>query len=105
GGAQALAFSDALYRFTKVRDVGAYGEVTAGLQPLLALQRELRFHLLLVHHSPKGADARRGAVDAALGSTALPGTVDIALFLRCFGDGRRTLSSSARSECGDPLPE
>jgi AAA domain-containing protein len=100
-----LVVIDTLYRFAKVRDVAAYGEVTAALQPLLALQRDLRFHLLLVHHSPKGADATRDAIDAGLGSTALPGTVDLALFLRCFPDGRRTLCSSPRSECGDPLPE
>jgi hypothetical protein len=101
----ALVVIDTLYRFTKVRDVAAYGEVTAALQPLLTLQRELQFHLLLVHHSPKGADSTRDAIDAGLGSTALPGTVDLALFLRCFPDGRRTLCSSPRSECGDPLPE
>jgi hypothetical protein len=101
----ALVVIDTLYRFAKVRDVAAYGEVTAALQPLLTLQRELRFHLLLVHHSPKGADSTRDAIDAGLGSTALPGTVDLALFLRCFPDGRRTLCSSPRSECGDPLPE
>jgi hypothetical protein len=101
----ALVVIDTLYRFAKVRDVAAYGEVTAALQPLLTLQRDLRFHLLLVHHSPKGADSTRDAIDAGLGSTALPGTVDLALFLRCFPDGRRTLCSSPRSECGEPLPE
>jgi hypothetical protein len=101
----ALVVIDTLYRFTKVGSVDAYAEVTAALQPLLALQRELRFHLLLIHHSPKGADSTRDAIDAGLGSTALPGTVDLALFLRCFPDGRRTLCSSPRAECGDPLPE
>jgi AAA domain-containing protein len=101
----ALVAIDTLYRFTKVGSVDAYAEVNAALQPLLGLQRELRFHLLLIHHSPKGADATRDAIDAGLGSTALPGTVDLALFLRCFPDGRRTLCSSPRAECGDPLPE
>ena len=72
--------------------------VSTHLDPFLslgALQRDLGSHLLLVHYSPKGADATCDAIDAGLGSTALPGTVDRALFLRCFPDGRLPLGVSS----------
>jgi len=72
----------------------------AALGPVLALVRSRRAHLMLVHHAGKGD---RTGFDAILGSTAIVGTVDIALLLRRRDDNTRTLASLQRS--GEDLPE
>lgn len=46
----ALLIIDPLFRFTRVRDSNDYAQVTAALEPLLALARETGVHVLCVHH-------------------------------------------------------
>ncbi|MGH7857428.1 MAG: AAA family ATPase, partial [Candidatus Binatia bacterium] len=75
-----LVVIDTLFRLTRVKDANDYAQVTAALDPLLALARELDTHVMFLHHSPKG-DPRQ-AIEAALGSIAITGTVDIVIALR-----------------------
>lgn len=75
-----LVVIDTLFRLTRVRDANDYAQVTAALDPLLGVARELGTHVMVLHHSPKG-DPRQ-AIDAALGSTAIAGSVDTLIALR-----------------------
>lgn len=88
-----LLIVDPLYRFVRVGDVNDYAKVTAALEPLLALARGTETHVCAVHHSPKTAV---GGIDAALGSTALGGTVDTMIVLRRNEDRTRLISSVQR---------
>ena len=74
-----LVIIDPLFRFTRVADTNDYARVTAALEPLLALARTTGTHVLCCHHAPKGE--RQGG-DAVLGSTAIFGSVDTAIFLK-----------------------
>jgi hypothetical protein len=95
-----LVVIDTLFRLTRVKDANDYAQVTAALDPLLALARELGTHVMFLHHSPKG-DPRQ-AIDAALGSTAIAGSVDTLIVLR-RGDRFRTIITEQRE--GEGFPE
>jgi hypothetical protein len=95
-----LIVIDTLFRLTRVKDANDYAQVTAALDPLLALARELGTHVMFLHHSPKG-DPRQ-AIDAALGSTAIAGSVDTLVVLR-RGDRFRTIITEQRE--GEGFPE
>jgi hypothetical protein len=88
----ALLIIDPLFKFTRVRDGNDYAQVTAALEPLLALARETGTHVLCVHHEGKGD--RQGG-DAILGSTAIFAAVDTAISLR-RSERYRTISSTQR---------
>lgn len=88
----ALIVVDTVARLVRVKDWNDYGQVTAGLEPLLALARETGAHVLLVHHAGKG---ERDGGDIILGSTAIFGTVDTALLVKRSAR-YRTLSSIQR---------
>jgi hypothetical protein len=92
-----LVIIDTLFRLTRVRDVNAYSDVTQALDPLLAVARDLGAHVMLLHHSPKG-DPRQ-AVEAALGSIAITGTVDTIIAMRKT-DHYRTIISEGREGAG-----
>ena len=64
------------------------------------MARELGTHVMFLHHSPKG-DPRQ-AIDAALGSTAIAGSVDTLVVLR-RGDRFRTIITEQRE--GEGFPE
>jgi hypothetical protein len=95
-----LVVIDTLFRLTRVKDANDYAQVTAALDPLLALAREIGTHIMFLHHSPKG-DPRQ-AIDAALGSTAIAGSVDTLMVLR-RGDRFRTIITEQRE--GEGFPE
>ena len=95
-----LVVVDTLQHLLGVSDLNDYARVVAALGPVLALVRPRRAHMLLIHHAGKGD---RTGFDAILGSTAIVGTVDVALLLRRGADGVRTLASLQRT--GDDLPE
>jgi AAA domain len=96
----ALLVIDPLFKFTRVKDGNDYAQMTAALEPILALARETGTHILNVHHSGKGE--RADPTDAILGSTAIFGNVDTALMLAKY-DVYRTISSCQRY--GEDLPE
>jgi hypothetical protein len=95
-----LIVIDTMQRLLRSRDLNAYSEVTTALDPLIALARECRAHVLLLHHVTKGE--RADLVDCPLGSAAITGSVDTILILR-RKDQVRTLASIQRY--GDDLPE
>lgn len=95
-----LVVVDTLQHLLGVSDLNDYARVVASLGPVLALVRSRRAHILLVHHAGKGD---RTGFDAILGSTAIVGTVDVALLLRRRDDQTRTLTTLQRT--GNDLPE
>ena len=95
-----LVVVDTLQHLLGVSDLNDYARVVAALGPVLALVRPRRAHMLLIHHAGKGD---RTGFDAILGSTAIVGTVDVALLLKRGADNVRTLTSLQRT--GEDLPE
>lgn len=95
-----LVIIDTLFRLTRVKDANDYAQVMAALEPLLAIARELGMHVMFLHHSPKGA--ARQAVEAALGSISITGSVDIVIALRKT-ENYRTLITEQRE--GDGFSE
>lgn len=91
--APALLVIDPLLRFTRVKDVSDYAEITAAMEPLLVLSRENNVHVMLVHHLGKGE--RTDVADAILGSTAFRAAVDTNLIMRRF-ERYRTLQTEQR---------
>jgi RecA-family ATPase len=75
-----LVVIDTLARLIRLKDFNAYAETTAGLDHLLAAARDLGAHVLFLHHAPKGKP--REAIDSALGSAAIAGSVDTLAVLR-----------------------
>jgi hypothetical protein len=94
-----LVIIDPLFRWIDVRDGNDYATMTKALEPLLALARGFKAHVLCVHHLGKGD---RVGGDAILGSTAIFGAVDTVWLLKRF-ERCRTLSSIQRY--GDDLEE
>ena len=95
-----LIIVDTLQRLIRCRDTNDYAEVTARMEPVLAVARETKAALLLVHHAGKSA---RAGVDAVLGSTALSGTADNVFVLARSESHQRLLTSIQR--IGEDLPE
>jgi hypothetical protein len=98
-----LLIIDPLFRLARVKDGNDYIQVTNALEPLLSLARETGTHVLVVHHAGKGD---RTGGDSILGSTAIHGSVDTAIFIRRHERGEesyRSISSSQRY--GDDLTE
>jgi hypothetical protein len=76
----SLVIVDTLQRFIQVKDLSDYASVTLALNPILELTRTFPdLHVLFLHHSPKGVPD--DVADAALGSTALFGSVDTGIFM------------------------
>ncbi len=68
-----LIVVDTLARLVRIKDLNDYSQTTSGLEPILALAREVGSHVCLLHHAKKGKDK---GIDTILGSTGLAGTVD-----------------------------
>ena len=97
-----LVVIDTGFRFVRVRDVADYAEVTAALDPLLALARESGTHIMILHHARKAGADDRG--DVALGSQGFFGAVDtMAILTRRPDDDVRTISTIQR--VGDDMAE
>jgi hypothetical protein len=75
-----LIIVDTLQRLARVRDLNDYSGVTLAIEPLLQIARETGAHLLFTHHGKKNSSGEMG--DSILGSTAIFGSVDTAVFLR-----------------------
>ncbi len=88
----ALIIVDPLFRMARVDDANNYAQVSAALEPLMAIARETGAHILFVHHAGKG---ERSGGDSILGSTAILGTVDTAILMR-RGESCRTVRTMQR---------
>ena len=94
-----LAIVDTLQRLVRVKDLNDYSQVSLSLEPLMQIARDTDCHILLIHHANKGMSKEGG--DSILGSTAIFGSVDTALFMR-RGEEYRTIESQQRY--GEDLP-
>jgi len=94
-----LLVVDTLQKLARIKDLNDYAQVSRALEVPLAVARARNCHILLVHHAGK---TDRSDGDEILGSTALLGAVDTALFLKKRDQGR-TLSTLQRY--GDDLGE
>ena len=72
---------DPLFRLARVRDEKAYAETYNALGPLIDTARETGTHVMLVHHSSKGA-AKADPIDSPLGSTAIGGAACTLIILK-----------------------
>lgn len=102
-----LIVVDTLQGIARVEDISNYSETYAALAPLRTVQAETGAHLMLIHHEPKGAkDEYADPIEAALGSTAIGGSVDVAL--RIYRDpetGTRYLAARGRRSIDMPPHE
>lgn len=88
----ALLIVDTLARLARIKDLNDYSQTTAGLEPFLAMGREARVHVCLLHHEKKGETK---GIDSALGSIGIVGTVDTIICLK-RSEKYRTISSIQR---------
>lgn len=95
-----LAIVDPLQRLARVSDLNDYAQVSLALEPLMQIARDTGCHIMLVHHANKGMGREGG--DIILGSTAIFGSVDCALFMRRT-ESHRTIESQQRY--GEDMPK
>ncbi len=94
-----LIVIDTLARLAKIKDGNDYIQTTAGLEPFIALAREVGTHILLLHHTKKGNSK---GLDSVLGSTGLTGSVDTIVILN-RSEKYRTINSVQRT--GEDIEE
>ena len=94
-----FAIVDPLQRLARISDLNDYSQVSLAIEPLMQIARDTGCHIMLIHHANKGVGREGG--DSILGSTALFGGVDCALFMRRTGS-LRTIESQQRY--GEDLP-
>ncbi len=94
-----LVVIDPLFRAVRVQDSSAYAEMTAAFDPILRLAQSTGCHVLVLHHASKMAT---DATNAALGSTAIAGSVDSIFHLNSMA-GERTIEAVLRE--GDASPK
>jgi hypothetical protein len=82
-----LCVIDPLFRFLKPRAITNYAAVTQMIEPLLAVARKQRCHILTAHHTTKASRASRiDPMASILGSVAIFGAVDTAFVIEAAGD-------------------
>lgn len=97
-----LVIVDPLFRLIKVKDGNDYATMSAALDPVLRLARDLGTHIHVVHHAPKGE--KEDAGESPLGSTAIFGSIDTLMILKRHpAEGYRTLQTIQRY--GEDIPE
>ena len=94
-----LVVIDPVYKCIRVTDANDYVQVSEGLEVVVNMARGSGAHILVVHHARKGGG---GHGEEALGSTALFGAVDCALFLK-RDESKRMIYSINRY--GEDMPE
>ena len=87
-----LIIVDTLARLARIKDLNDYSQTTSGLEPFLAIAREVGAHVILLHHAKKG---KSSGIDSVLGSTGITGTVDTIINLH-RSEKYRTISSIQR---------
>lgn len=88
-----LIIVDTLQLLVRAKDLNDYAEMSRALEPLRRLRAATDAHVLFVHHARKGRLTPDG--DSVLGSTAIMGGVDTAIFLR-RGEYSRSLWTTQR---------
>jgi hypothetical protein len=96
---RVLVVIDPLFRAVRVQDSSAYAEMTAAFDPILRLAQSTGCHVLVLHHASKMST---DATNAALGSTAIAGSVDSIFHLNNLA-GERTIEAVLRE--GDASPK
>lgn len=96
--APKLVVIDPLFRAVRVKDSSAYAEMTAAFDPILQLAQSTGCHVLVLHHASKMAT---DATNAALGSTAIAGSVDSIFHLNSMA-GERTIEAVLREGEASP---
>jgi hypothetical protein len=77
---------DPLFRFLKPRSITNYAAVTQMIEPLLAVARKQRCHILTAHHTTKASRTSRiDPMASILGSVAIFGAVDAAFVIEEAG--------------------
>jgi len=76
-----LVVIDPLFRLARVQNESAYAEIYAALDPLIDVGREIGTHVMVLHHSGKGA-GKPDPIDSPLGSTAIGGAVSTLIVLK-----------------------
>jgi hypothetical protein len=76
-----LVVIDPLFRLARVQNESAYAEIYAALGPLIDVSREIGTHVMVLHHSGKGA-GKPDPIDSPLGSTAIGGAVSTLIVLK-----------------------
>jgi len=94
-----LVIIDPLFKLVHVNDGNDYVRVSAALEPILMLARNVNTHVMLIHHGRKGQSEE--GTDAPLGSQALSGGVDSLIEMRKSGDNRYVSTPDLRY--GSPL--
>jgi AAA domain len=90
-----VIFIDHLQEFTKLSDIGAYGEVSNALSPLNQLAKKTNKAIVALAHQGK-AEPRDGEIDV-IGSTAFKGATDALFECRKTPDGKYTIKSDIRN--------
>lgn len=85
-----LVVIDTLQRFARIENLNSYSEVVIAIEPLMQAARDTGVHIMILHHSAKGA-LQRNAIENPLGSQALGGSVDTVMAIRHKDTGQRTL--------------
>ena len=80
-----LVIIDPLAKCVRMRDSDKYSEVSAALEPYIALARNFKTHIMLVHHNNKGL---REDGNEVMGSQAMTGGVDTIISMRNRSDVR-----------------
>lgn len=88
----SLVVIDTLFKYIPESDSNDYGKMSKALSPLIAVARKTNTHILCVHHAKKGMGFDE---DSMLGSTAILGAVDTAIFIN-KQNGKRFISSRQR---------
>lgn len=96
-----LAVIDVLHRFLRLPDINDYSAVSPPMEELTDIARRTNCHILVLHHAGKGMD--RHGINRVLGSTALAGAVDTAMFYSRRGKSRTFEVSHLRY--GEEIPE
>ena len=91
-----LCVIDPLFRFLKPRSITNYASVTQMIEPLLAVARKQRCHILTAHHTTKASRASRDPMASILGSVAIFGAVDAAFVIGEVGDSMPCFSAYRR---------
>ncbi len=90
-----LLIIDPLFKFVRVPDGNDYAQVTNALEPVLALARNSGVHVLAVHHARKSGGSLG---EETLGSTAVFGAVDAAVFMKRDESSRSVYSVNRYGE-------
>ncbi|MBC7540681.1 MAG: AAA family ATPase [Bacteriovorax sp.] len=95
----ALVIIDTLQRVVGCDDMNDYTKTYNKIMPFNKLARKYGCHILFIHHANKYGNSGQQSV---LGSTGLPGSVDMLVYLQKNEDKKRIISTEPRY--GEAIP-